>query len=165
MVNGAAMEVFDRLLQQLHRIEFYGIVPHDDNRAADGVQLRQLFLEKEGQHALPSLPDGPCTMLEMLIGLSMRLEYESMDTYWYKTPADWFWFLIGNLGLGGCENKNYIASGVEGYVKEVCDTFLERRYKSDGKGGLFPLKNPKKDQKKVEIWYQMSAFIMENYPF
>ena len=41
---------------------------------------------------------------------------------------------------------------------------LAREYSDNGHGGLFPLKNPKKDQRKVEIWYQMTEYINENYP-
>jgi hypothetical protein len=33
----------------------------------------------------------------------------------------------------------------------------------NGTGGLFPLKMPKVNQRRVEIWYQMSAFIEENF--
>ena len=40
---------------------------------------------------------------------------------------------------------------------------VERRYKRSGEGGLFPLKNAAKDQRKVEIWYQLSSYLLENY--
>jgi hypothetical protein len=39
----------------------------------------------------------------------------------------------------------------------------KREYFPSGKGGLFPLENPREDQTKVEIWYQMHAYVMENY--
>jgi len=40
-----------------------------------------------------------------------------------------------------------------------------RRYSKTGKGGLFPLKHPKKDQTEVEIWYQMQQYVMENFDY
>ena len=49
-------------------------------------------------------------------------------------------------------------------VKAAVECLLERRYLEDGDGGLFPLKCPRKDQRRVEIWYQMSAWVIENYP-
>jgi hypothetical protein len=40
---------------------------------------------------------------------------------------------------------------------------LNRRlYTTSGYGGLFPLEEPKEDQRKVEIWYQMMAYLGEN---
>ena len=34
---------------------------------------------------------------------------------------------------------------------------------NDGVGGFFPLKYPKRDQKYLEIWYQLEDFVLENY--
>ena len=42
--------------------------------------------------------------------------------------------------------------------------WMQRCFKSDGNGSIFPLKCAKKDQRGVEIWYQMQAYIAENYP-
>lgn len=151
------------MLQHLHRIEFYALIPNDDNRASDGLYLRETFINKRGQHALSFCPEGPCTVFEMLVGLSLRLEFETLQSEWEKTPSEWFWILLDNLGLSNINNKLYCDEGYNFIVTNVT-LFLERRYKSNGKGGLFPLKKPKKDQKKVEIWYQMSAYILENYP-
>jgi len=36
-----------------------------------------------------------------------------------------------------------------------------RDYHADGRGGFFPLTNPDTDQTKVEIWYQMNAYVTE----
>ena len=33
----------------------------------------------------------------------------------------------------------------------------------NGTGGLFPLKRPRVNQRRVEVWYQMSEYLMENY--
>jgi hypothetical protein len=32
-----------------------------------------------------------------------------------------------------------------------------------GLGGMFPLEDPREDQRAIEIWYQMMAYINENY--
>jgi len=145
------------LLRHLHDIPFYSLVPNDDNRGIDGEKIREIFIDQEGPQALSFLPDRPCTLLEMLIGLSIRLEFESGNSYWEKRPDEWFWILIDNLGL---------ADGRYSYdeVDYICDVLLRREYKYNGDGGLFPLKYPKEDQRKVEIWYQMSAYILEKYP-
>jgi hypothetical protein len=48
-------------------------------------------------------------------------------------------------------------------VEQKINRVLERTYKPNGEGGLFPLKNTCKNQKRVEIWYQMNSYIHENY--
>ena len=37
--------------------------------------------------------------------------------------------------------------------------FLERRYRRDGRGGLFYVKGCKKDLRSIEIWYQMNLYM------
>ena len=39
---------FKMLLEQLYCMEFYSLVPNDDNRGVDGEQFRTLFIDKEG---------------------------------------------------------------------------------------------------------------------
>lgn len=151
-----------RLLHQLHQIEFFSLIPNDDNRGMDGLELRDNFIDNGGgQHALPF---AQCSVLEMLIGLSFRLEFETSQSKWEKTFNQWFWILIDNLGLDYHSNKELSKEEYRHKILISCVRFLERRYKSNGEGGLFPLQNPRKDQKKVEVWYQMSAYILENYP-
>ena len=151
---------YGKLLNDLHQIEFYSLVPHDDNRAEDGKQIRERFMDEEGLHALSQSDLGECTVLEMLIGLSFRLEFETAQSCWEKTPDEWFWILIDNLDLTHCNDGRYSLAEV---TKNVLN-FLSRHYNSNGDGGLFPLNTSKRDQRRVEIWYQMSDYILENYP-
>lgn len=155
-------EDYSNLLRQLFSIEFYAIVPNDDNRIADGLNLREIFFDEEGLKQPPeSFLDLPCSMLEMMIGVSFRLEYDSVDSYWERPMEEWFWVLIDNLELG--DYSDYGPYDEEA-VANICDIFLRRGYRRNGKGGLFPLKYAKKDQRLVEIWYQMSAYILEQFP-
>jgi len=101
----------------------------------------------------------------MLIGLAYRLEFETAQSKWEKTVSEWFWILIDNLGLICCDNDAYFTNSKVGSdVPETIGRMLSREYEADGEGGLFPLKNPKKDQRRIEIWYQMTSYILENYP-
>lgn len=150
------------LLHELFKMEFVPLIPNDDNRCADGQDIREDYLDNGGgQHGLPLCY---CTVLEMLIALSFRLEFETSQSKWEKSPCKWFWILIDNLGLNFNENKDLTKQEYLDKIHHSVTLFVNRGYKSNGEGGLFPLKNPKKDQKKVEIWYQMSAYILENYP-
>ena len=144
------------LLEHLHRIEFYSLIPYDENRAYDGEELWELYI----RCSEPPVPRRPCTVLEMLIGLSKRLEYCLLDTPWERDLGGWFWILIDNLDLLGFHN--------EGYNEHVVDfrviNFLDRRYSRNGDGGLFPLSKFKGDVRDIEIWKQMNIWLSENYP-
>lgn len=157
---------YSQLIQQLHRIEFYSLVPNDDNRAADGEELRVKFIDEAGgPQGSSSLPGGPCTMLEMLIGLAYRLEFELLGGRYERTAGEWFWVLIDNLGLTHCDDDLYSdGQHINRMVEIAIRAVLERGYEPDGNRGLFPLKRPEKDQRRVEIWYQMSSWVIENYP-
>jgi hypothetical protein len=148
------------LLRQLHRMEYYSLIPNDDNRGEDGKQLRETFLDEVGPTWAPSLSQGPCTVFEMMIGVAHRLHLETEQSRWERPTADWFWILIDNLGLTSCTDANFDIDCVYSRVTDM----LDRHYQADGDGGLFPLTDANRDQRKVEIWYQMMAYILENYP-
>jgi len=151
---------YESLLRQLSHTSFYPLVNNDDNRGEDGLHLREMFSDEEGRHALSISQKGPCTLLEMLIGLSYRLEFELAQSKFEKTVSQWFWILIDNLRLSDMTEERFQAEKVD----EILTRFLNRDYKPHGDGGLFPLKNPKNDQRNTEIWYQMTEYIIENYP-
>jgi hypothetical protein len=155
---------YEELLKQLHRTEFYSLVPNDHNRGADGEHLREIFCDMM-RLSTPILFNKPCSVLEMLIGLAHRLEFESAQSSWEKSPEEWFWILLNNLGLDEYTNDEYFNDrDTLSRVDIILDIFLRRLYKRNGEGGLFPLRYPKENQRKVEIWYQMTAYILENYP-
>jgi hypothetical protein len=74
---------------------------------------------------------------------------------------DCFWDIVNNLHLEKYTDNNYTRSS-EKQVATRIDRFINRTYRPNGQGGLFPLIKPHEDQTKVEIWYQMSAYLMEN---
>lgn len=133
------------LLEALSLQEFYEIVPNDCNREIDGLELRDEFSDFEINSEIP------CTFLEMMVGLSRRLNINSMTEVDTFNPVGvWFWKLVENMELYECRD-------VPRSIKRV----VERKYSEDGYGGLFPLNNPINDQRDVEIWYQMMAWLSE----
>lgn len=144
------------LCSWLHTKQFTGGIPNDDNRAEDGKKLRGEFLEQSLVRELPS--DKPCSVLEMLVALALRMDYIVSRAPDDHLVGKYFWEFIDNLGLDISNTHSDIEN------TEILRTFLGREYSYNGSGGLFPLRNPKKDQRKVEIWYQMMAYIEENYP-
>lgn len=159
---------YSLLLKELYNIEYYATVPNDDNRGSDGLYLREQYLESMGHMPLSFCHTDECTILEMLIGLSYRLEFETAQSIYEKRPEQWFWILIDNLKLTHfadkyIKNKNDHIQAIN-IIRDIINKLLDRTYFATGEGGLFPLINPKKDQRRVEIWYQMTDYIEENYP-
>lgn len=152
------------LLKRLHEAEFYWSVNNDDNRCMDGKDLRDRFVDlfEVPDDYLDTL-DGPCSFLEMLIALAIRWE----DTLYEINEPDrtsvWFYEMLENCGLIKFTDALYFELRGPEEVRHIIEVILDRRYGRDGKGGLFPLENPREDQRKVEIWYQMMAYLEENY--
>lgn len=149
-------KTFWSLFQQLYDIEFVWTVPNDDNRVEDGRQLRCEFLEDAD---IPGgdgwAADPGCSFFEMLVALSRRLSEEDVGE-----PAEWFWHLMGNIELSECNDASrYDTERVEAIVLRV----IRRTYDYDGRGGLFPLRDPHENQLDVELWYQMQAYILEQF--
>lgn len=143
------------LLKLLHTKEFVWIIPNDDNRLEDGRLLRLEFVELNDIHDVEaSWMELGCSMLEMLIALSKRCSFED------DMPAEqWFWHLLENLGIHGFTDRG---GWSEQDVDDILDDVIWRTYEPDGRGGLFPLMDAQEDQRDVELWYQMSEYLLEN---
>jgi protein involved in sex pheromone biosynthesis len=102
-------------------------------------------------------------MLEMLIALAIRCEEQMSNPKEGDRTCKWFWEMIQNIELDSYTDSDYFNLDGPVMVDKILTNVLERNYKHDGKGGLFPLKKAKGDQRNVEIWYQMSAYLLENY--
>ena len=128
----------------------------DENRIKDGKALRYEFLRS------PEAPVGVppewmnygCSVLELMIGMARHM----VDMAGGEPPF-WFWVLTENLGLRHYTDDVEIDTAD---VEETLQRVIFRRYNYDGKGGFFPLDYPESDQRNVELWYQMSAYILEN---
>lgn len=142
------------LLRYLHGQPFVWIDGYDENRAEDGVELRAYFSNESRTPLDPSWLHQPCSVLEMLVALAVRCEFNSMLV---EPVSWWFWHLTDNLGI---DYPDAVAFP-EDHVEMVLNTWMYRAYDQFGVGGLFPLQHPNQDQRHVEIWYQMMAYLEE----
>lgn len=150
---------YDTLFDIAWEMSFDWSIPNDDNRAIDGTELRKQF-ESETSTRLPFL--GDCRMLEFLVGVAIRMNKAVYDYHDPEQVSDWFWVLIENLKLTHCDDI-YLSSGNLYEVSLAFSHLNLRSYDKDGQnGGLFPLNHAKEDQRKVEVWYQMMAYLSEN---
>ena len=153
------------LSSQLSKIPFISILGNDDNRADDGKHLRFFFSKQyktEEENRVLDILSGPCSLLEMMIGLAKRLDSMAYGVNDRVETSRWFFALIYNLGWDIYDDDTLM----EEYKREELlirtDILLNRQYHTDGSGGFFPLKHPDRDQRKVEIWYQANAWMIEN---
>jgi hypothetical protein len=141
------------LCEHLYNTDFNWLIPNDDNREEDGKMLRLEFLdefERYSENDFKRLFHDRCTMFELVLGVAVRLSYDSDIDF-----DVWFWELMENLKLEKYKDSFYNPNEIE----KILNTFNERKYKKNGDGGLFPLKADSKDQRDVEIWYQMQAYL------
>ena len=148
---------YKKLLRRLHQIEFRYSIAHDANRAEDGIDLRYRFA-----YDYPGIEDaerylgGPCSILEMMVALAIRCEETIMDDPRYgNRTGQWFWGMVVNLGLGSMSDGQYN----EQRVNEAIEQFLDREYSPDGRGGLFTVRNARRDLRDVEIWVQLLWYL------
>ena len=152
---------WSRLFEILHNVEFRWILERDENREADGVDLRDEY----------DIPSGYtveedeafyahwCSVLEMLIGLAIRVDDELIGDPEEEHPEIFFMEMIKNLGLDRFRGNRY----AEGDVIKVVDRWLDREFDCDGRGSPFPVKRDIRDQRELEMWDQMNAYISEKY--
>jgi hypothetical protein len=150
---------YSRLITALYDKPFKWFIPHDDNRAVEGLKLREIYCE---EYRLPIERvrfNSEVSLLEVIIGLSIRCFLALEDNPDNVRVEDWFWILIRNTGLDLFDDENYLDNMVDLTMNKV----INRTYTPSGRGGLFPLNGRHKDQRKVELWYQMSLYLVENY--
>ena len=151
---------YTHLLDDLYEREFYWSIGLDEDRAIDGINLRDRFLDEHKSKTVPPM-DEPCSVLEMMAALAIRMEREVRGTNSdYDGTSDWFWGMIVSLGLDRNDDGNYDAD----LTDAVLETFLERRYKRDGKGSLFTCLEAESngiDMANETIWKQMNLYISE----
>lgn len=145
------VRIYYDLMRILYTTEFIELVPEDQNRAEDGVELRTYFLRETRAQNESEWFYSPCSILEMLIAFSNRASFQ-MD----QPAKDWFWHFMNNLRL---DDYRQVSINDEIVIRDILHTFVWRTYREDGDGGLFPISSTRHDQRKVEIWYQFCEYL------
>lgn len=152
-------ENYYRLFRLLHNIEFTYTIDMDGNRYEDGIDLRYRFANtnhiRQAEIAR-RLDIQPCSVLEMMVALAIRLEEHIMDNPDIgNRTGQWFWTMIESLGLDCMYDDRFDYD----YARKIIQRFLDRDYELDGRGGLFTVKHCEHDLRDVEIWYQACWYL------
>ena len=151
---------YRELLLYLHDRDFIALMERDQNRVEDGINLRYNFgYEKHIDNVIIAtlLDNRPCSVLEMLVALAIRCEAMMNKPDLGDRTGRWFWEMLASLGLEDMDDEVFNWVDTE-YILEI---FMKREYHPDGRGGLFTIKNCKRDLRDVEIWYQMGWHLNE----
>lgn len=153
------------ILSIMFGTDFRWFVHNDDNRAMDGIEIRYNFeqdcdiSERDFQELLLI----PCSVMEVVCGLAIRMDNLMRDP---EEPHinRWFWELVNNLGLMDYTDDSFRkGQWIVKDVTDILDIFMDRTYDELGHGGLFPRNFCDKNQKEVELFYQMNGYISEKY--
>lgn len=145
----------------LHQIKFQAKLPMDKNRGMDGIRLRVDFMERYGELG-SSVNRTACTMLELLVSLAKKMSFLMGGNAKNHHTAYYFSILLKNLRLDKLTDDNWFRLNGEFFVEDTIFRVVDRQYDYNGNGGLFPLRHAYEDQREVDIWYQMHAWLTEN---
>lgn len=154
---------YSELMSLLFDMEFEYYILKDRSRYYDGTYLRHEFIKEEDTLEAHELYDEdrntPCSVLEMLAGLSIRVDDEWIGDPGDPKPGAFFEEMLSNLGLLEYNHKNFDAEKV---VKKVTK-WLRREFNRNGKGSILPINHPRRDQRNIEIWDQLMEYLSEKY--
>ena len=149
------------LLFLLFSIDFTYDLPMDGNRYEDGIDLRYRFADEKGypqKYAAHWLDDVPCSMLEMMVALCLRIEeHITGNPDDGDKTSEWFKDMLKTSGLYNFSDDHYSERTSIAIIQDI----LNRKYARNGDGGLFKLRRTRTDLRCVEIWYQAMWYIDE----
>lgn len=147
---------FDELLRIMHAKEFVFVLALDENRIQDAHDVRLEYFQAINMKPYVTTDLlGPISVLEILIALSRRMSFITSSP-----PGDWAWVLLQNLELNGY--SGHIRRRWAEEIDDILERLIWRQYEPDGSGGFYPLAWPQEDQRNVELWYQMAAYLAED---
>lgn len=140
------------LVLALTEVEFVWRHPMDENRALEGLELRDDFEYETGEYLDKGSGLMPqCTFFEMLAGLAIRCESQLMrDSLSGDRTSKWFFEFLENLDILDCDERDVDK------IVDNCEAFM------DGDLDMFPMRSGKK-RKNEEIWKQLMAYLNEKY--
>lgn len=154
--HGNYSKLLDRLF---HARYFHKYGSNDKNRAVDGEDLRKKY---DGYLPIDFKEGFPCTVLETMVALAVRIEVDIMGEPGDDHPERWFWAMVNNSGLRVLTNDQFDDDLFETTIFDI----LAHGFDEQGNGSFFPLKaKPGRDARQMELWQQANAWLIENYGY
>ena len=158
-----------KLCEILQDVSFLPILVMDENRCGECRNLRKDFADgyDEADEMIKVLDwslSESGTILELMIVLSERMNYELSESQYEYGTGKWFKEMLANCGLiMACNERFEENANQEDEVRDILDVVNFRKFGWDGEGGFYPLRCPHRDQRYAELIMQMNDYIEENY--
>lgn len=139
---------YNRVLEVLYRNPYEPLHPMDTNREADGLELRDEWVELYSEHV--DIQDywyaEPCSILEMLVAFSRRCNFQTSSL----SAEEWVVKFLNNLNIH-ISDFNF-----EGEKSKVYETIIAF---NEGEVSIFP---DIQENHNEQLWYQMMEYIELN---
>lgn len=155
--NIESYQSYTTMCRVMHQVVFKSLVHYDSNRIAVAADFRNQYVQQFQPTGLvlANLLRPDATVLEVLYGLARQAD----DMIPLMVPT-WFEIFYTHLGLKKY-NDEYCLTRPTQQMTRIVNRFNNRDYRYDGTGGIFPLRHAQTDQREVELWYQMGAYMTE----
>ena len=154
---------YERILYVLDSTPFIWSIERDANRANMGLELKDDWFtslssikEREDVY-LSGFSLTVASVFDVIYSLARSIDEILYDPNGNNT-LKYLEELILNL-YKSYDMDIFDADITDDSLQIPIFRFIDREYKYNGVGGLFPLDNPVDDQRDVELWYQMQAYI------
>lgn len=168
--TGMVGRTYSYLIKKLHDTEFSSPIARDSNRVDDARNARKEYAEERNipWQQLEWL-EGPVSCLEIIWGLSRRIQDQLWNTDYFTRPlASFASEILENLGLAGYTDQYLYgdqdaADKIE-EVDEIIHCWLERK-KFHG-DYVFAFDHMVSDDVMIglELWNQMQQHMLVRYP-
>lgn len=132
--------LYSLLVAELFQKEFfwYDRYEGEESRANDGRILREQYMI-ECDKTPHDIPQGPVTVLEMLIAFAIRIDQQTYDWGKGHTVSDIFGMFLANLGFADMTDRAIRSNDVN-YIRGSLDNWMSHNIDIFGNGGLFRYK-------------------------
>ena len=152
---------------------FIPILPMDENRSYECLELRKEFIEWSG-----NVPEnieilnyelgyrGTGTMLELLVVLTFYIHYNLLESEYDAEPSKWFLEMLENCGILPWAINGWLDDEKAKNIKSILSIINMRRFNWDGEGSFFPIRFPQSphcDQRYEELIVQANNYIADKY--
>ena len=144
------------LFETLDEIPFEVHVAMDKNRVMDALDTRDQWTKNDRMRE-EQLKRTPVSLLEILVGLCLSLEYARKNLTDHYEAERRFYELLGNAGIHEYTPRwRILLAGTN---------VVNRNYAPNGEGGFFPCDRRicQQDMRKTELWMQMNEYLLEKY--
>lgn len=154
------MAIYTPLCMLLFTTKFSYLIPMDENRNIDGLNLREEYFQETGRSIEFGLAKDTSSVFEVMVSLA---EYCNRVMYISSDDFTWFWFgqMLENLGLDKYTSSRFHEENVANDVIIRIRIFLMRQYDYYGHGNLFTVQRPMEDMRCVDIATQMGWYLRE----